>query len=170
MSQPHGTTNIHGNAITLTPDGLLLYGAQDAQVEHGSFEVEVTSAELLALFATAKELIPAPGAGKFLVLKWAMLFLDYGGTAYGGIAAGEDLVIAYTNVSGVAATEIETTGFLDATADAYRLAYPHTGAVSVDSAMVPVANAALVLALLTAEIITGNSPLFVKGEYQIMGF
>ena len=170
MAVPEILTTMHGKMIGLDDEGRLLYGTEPAEIVHGSFDVTVTSAEILALFATQKELVAAPGAGKFLVLKWAMFFLDYAGVAYAGIAAGEDLAISYTNIAGVAAAEIETTGFLDATADAYRLAYPHSGAVTVNSSLVPVANAALVLGIQAAEIITGTSPLYVKGEYQVMGF
>ncbi|UCF48291.1 MAG: hypothetical protein JSU89_14165, partial [Myxococcales bacterium] len=40
-------------------------------------EVEVTSAEILALNSTPKTLVPAPGAGKVLEFISAILILDY---------------------------------------------------------------------------------------------
>lgn len=124
-------------------------------------EVTVTSAEVLALFATPKTLVPAPGAGKCLVLVEAALILDYAGTAYGGIAAGEDLAIRYTDAAGViASTTLETTGLLDGTADALRTFKPLTTDIT------PVANAPLVLHLLIGEVITGNSPLRIKVWYS----
>jgi len=123
--------------------------------------VTISAAELLALNAAPKSLVAAPGAGKALILVDAQLMLDYATTAYDGIAAGEDLEIRYTNGSGQLVATIETTGFLDATADAYRHIYPAAAA-----AITPVANAALVMDLASGEIATGNSPLKVRVRYR----
>ncbi len=123
--------------------------------------VTVSSAELLALNATPKTLVAAPGAGKALVLVAAELWLDYATTAYGGIAAGEDLAVKYTDASGATLATVETTGFLDATADAFRYVEPTTTA-----AVTPAANAPLVLHLLSGEIATGDSPLKLRLLYR----
>lgn len=123
--------------------------------------VTISTAELLALNATPKSLVAAPGAGKALILIDAQLMLDYNTVAYAGIAAGEDLEVRYTNGSGQLVATVETTGFLDATADAYRHVYPASAA-----AITPVDNAALVLDLAAGEIITGNSPLKVRVRYR----
>lgn len=123
--------------------------------------VEISSAALLALNATPQTLVAAPGAGKALILVSAELWLDYGGTAYNGIAAGEDLAIKYSDANGATLATVETTGFLDATADANRYVQPTTTA-----AITPVANAPLVLHLLTGEIATGNSPLKLRVLYR----
>lgn len=127
-------------------------------------EVTVSSAELLALNATPKSIIAAPGAGKVLVPLALAIILDFNTTAYAGIAAGEDLVLRYTNGSGVATFTVEATGFLDATADAIRLGGIEAGAAA---AITPVANAALVLHMATGEITTGDSPLRVKVWYSV---
>lgn len=126
-------------------------------------DVTVSANELKALNATPKQLVPAPGAGLILVPELVQLFLDYGSAAYDGIAAGEDLNVRYTNGSGALAVTIEATGFLDATADAYRWAIPTTGA-----AVAGVANAALVLSMATGEIATGDSPLKVRTHYRVI--
>ncbi|OGS90853.1 MAG: hypothetical protein A2Z95_06195 [Gallionellales bacterium GWA2_60_18] len=123
--------------------------------------VTVSTAELLALNATPKLLVAAPGSGKALIVEDVQMMLDYNSTAYDGIAAGEDLEIRYTDGSGQLVATIETTGFLDATADAYRHVRPATAA-----AITPVANAALVLDLASGEIATGNSPLKVRVRYR----
>ena len=123
--------------------------------------VTVSSAELLALNATSKTLIAAPAAGKALILVAAELWLDYATTAYAGIAAGEDLTIRYTDGSGTTLATIETTGFLDATADAFRYVEPTTTA-----AITPVAEAPLVLHLSTGEFATGDSPLKLRLLYR----
>lgn len=123
--------------------------------------VEIVAAALLALNATPQTLVPAPGAGKALIPVSMELWLDYGGTAYAGIAAGEDLALKYTDANGATLATVETTGFLDATADAFRYVQPTTTA-----ALTPVANAPLVLHLLTGEITTGNSPLKLRVLYR----
>lgn len=124
-------------------------------------DVTVATGELLALNATPKQLVAAPGALKAIILVDAQAMLDYNSAAYAGIAAGEDLQISYTNGAGVKVADIETTGFLDATADAYRHVYP-----LADAAKAPAANAALVLSLLSGEITTGNSPLKLRVRYR----
>jgi hypothetical protein len=44
--------------------------------------VPVSSSEILNLFTTPKQLIAAPGAGKYIQVLHGYVFLDYGGTAY----------------------------------------------------------------------------------------
>ena len=126
----------------------------------------VTSAELLALNATPQTLVPAPGAGFALILVGLMLQKP-AGVAYGGIAAGEDLSVKYTDGSGAEVGQCETTGFLDDTGNQLRYVVPHAAA-SGDSAITPVDNAALVLHLLVGEIITGDQPLNWECLYQIV--
>ena len=75
--------------------------------------VTVTAAEAIALSTTAKSLIAAPGANRTVQVVGVEVRMA-GNIAFGGIAAGEDLVIRYTGETDVLAT-IETTGFLDQT-------------------------------------------------------
>lgn len=150
-----GTTELADDAVT----SLKI----DDQIAQVSADVTVSSAEILALNATPKELVAAPGAGLALVFEGAVMFLDFNSAAYAGIATGEDLSIKYTNASGDEVSQIEATGFLDATADALRYALPATTA-----AITPVANAALVLHLLVGEITTGDSPLKVRVYYRVI--
>jgi hypothetical protein len=91
----------------------------------------------------------------------AQVFLDFNSVAYNGIAAGEDLAFCYTDGSGAQVGTVETTGFLDAGADAHRN-------VLFNGTSAPVANAALVAALLVGEIATGNSPLKVRVRYRVV--
>lgn len=126
--------------------------------------VTVSSAELLALNATPKTLVAAPGAGLFIEPINLHAWLDYNSAAYAGIGAGEDLTFKWTNGSGgEMLTAIEATGFLDATADAHRICYPSNPAANV----VPVANAAIVLHMSSGEVTTGDSPLKVEVLYRI---
>lgn len=126
-------------------------------------DITITTGQLLALNATPKTLVAAPGAGKIIVVEDVQVFYDYNSAAYAGIAAGEDLEIRYTDGSGQLVATIETTGFLDLTADAYRHARPATTA-----AITPVANAALIMCLASGEIITGDSPLKVRLRYRLI--
>lgn len=126
--------------------------------------VTISSAEMLALHATPKELLPAPGAGYANVLEGAVLFLDYNSAAYAGIAAGEDLEIRYTNGTGQLIATIETAStFLDATSDQLRYVQPGSATF-----ITPVADAAIVIWLASGEIITGDSPLKVKLYYRVI--
>ena len=128
--------------------------------------VSITSAQLLALNATPQELVPAPGAGFALIFE-GLFIQKPAGTAYAGIAAGEDLSVKYTDGSGAEVGQCETTGFLDQTTLQIRHARAHSAA-SGDSAITPVDNAALVLHLLVGEIITGDQPLNCVVLYQIV--
>lgn len=126
-------------------------------------DIVISAAELKALSAAPKQLVAAPGAGKAIVLVDAQAFLDYGTTAYDGIAAGEDLALRYTDGAGAIVAQIEATGFLDAVADAYRHVYP-----LADAAKTPAANAALVAHMLAGEIATGDSPLKLRVRYRVV--
>lgn len=148
----------------------------DSTVTHSKLyeEVElvvstsITTAEVLALNASPITVIAAPGANKAIMFLGAVVLLDYVSAAYDGVAAGEDLVFAYTDGSGVPVAEIETTGFIDQTNDELRIVYPHSAASGSDTSLVPVANAPLVMALLSGEIATGDSPIDMKIYYKIV--
>lgn len=78
-------------------------------------EVSLTNAEMLALRATPKTLVAAPGTGKVLEFVSAVLLFDYTG-AYTETA--DNMAVKYTDGSGAIVSEtIEATGFVDATAD-----------------------------------------------------
>ena len=123
--------------------------------------VDITSAQLLALNATPVTLMAAPGAGLAIVIDRVEAY-KAAGTAYDGIASGEDLTLKYTDASGAVCATIETTGFLDqATAQlrAYR---------ALTTELVPVANAAIVAHLLTGEIATGDSDVSLRITYRVI--
>lgn len=133
-----------------------------------SVDVTVTTGQILALFATPVELVAAPSATQYLEFISAQFFLDYNSAAYAGIAAGEDWVVKQENAAGPEVSgHIETTGFLDLTADARR----HVMAAANDGAVAdytPVAAKALVLHQLVAEITTGDSPVKVRTYYRVI--
>lgn len=131
------------------------------RVEEKAVKVTITSAQLLALNATPVTLIAAPGASKIAEFVSAIVHKP-AGTAYAGIAAGEDLAIKYTDASGAQVnTSLETTGFLDQTTAQSRL----TRQISTE--YTPVVNAPIVAHLLTGEITTGDSPLYLTIFYRV---
>ncbi|MFA5951492.1 MAG: hypothetical protein WC807_14530 [Hyphomicrobium sp.] len=165
-----------GNSFKRTVDAINamlddLYGyettrvaAEAAQNTIQFVDVTITSAELLALNATPKTIVAAPAAGLANVLVDVVAY-KAAGTAYAGIAAGEDLSIKYTDSSGLEVAEIETTGFLDQTTAQTRYAKAFNAASGVSS-ITPVAAAALVMMLLTGEITTGDSDLKLRVYYR----
>lgn len=103
-------------------------------------EVSITNAQMLALRATPKELVAAPGAGKVLEFVSAVLLFDYTG-AYTETA--DNMAVKYNDGSGAAVSEtIEATGFVDATADTMTTARAKLDAIVAKSGS---ENKALVL-------------------------
>lgn len=129
-----------------------------------SAEVTVSSAELLALRATPKSLVAAPGAGKMLEFVAAVLFAD-NGTAY--TVSTNDLAIRYKDGSGdIISQTIDTAGLLDQTTDIMSLIAP----IATDS-KTPKAdceNQPLVLHNTGAgELTSGTGVLRVKISYRV---
>lgn len=129
-------------------------------------DVLVTSAQVLALNATPITIVTAPGASLGLIFEGGVIHKP-AGTAYAGVAAGEDLSVKYTDESGAEVAQCETTGFLDQATAQTRYVHPHSAA-SGASQITPVANAVLVLHLLVGEITTGDSPLHVRYLYRVV--
>lgn len=170
---PEIQTELHGRRLGLANinegGGLIINRANSEQTLLGMVTtVSIPSASVLALNATPFSIVPAQGAG-IAIIPTRMAIRKPAGVAYAGVAVGEDLVLKYTNGSGAQVTGvIETTGFLDQATDQTRIVGDpgSTGATAGDYA--PVANAALVLHLLTGEVITGDQPLIVKVWWDVL--
>jgi hypothetical protein len=126
-------------------------------------EVAVSSAELLALRATPKTLVAAPGAGYVLEFVSAVLLLDATATAY--VESSANLGIKYTDGSGFQVSEdIEATGFIDQTADTLQHARAKADSIVAKTGC---EDAALVLHNLGAgEYTTGTGTMRVKISYR----
>ncbi len=154
-----GAVQVIGNRRAGASDAVY-FATLEGDPTEAEVDVTISSTELLALNATPKTLVAAPGAGYALVPLSIQLFLDYNSAAYSGVASGEDLALKYTNASGAILATIETDPFLTSTADAYRFQFPVTTTIT------PVDNAALVLHLLSGEVAAGNSPLRCRVRYR----
>ena len=125
LSAPNGSTTAKGvwesatdaeafaktsTTLVLTPSNMAASGFLQYA------DVTITSAEILSLATTAKELVAAPAAGYKHLFLGMDLKLNYGTNVF--TESADNLVVKYTNASGVAVSEvIECTGFIDASAD-----------------------------------------------------
>ena len=122
--------------------------------------VTITSTQILALSGGVNdfELIPAPGAGKIIMIDSLLGFLDFNSVGYtitgtGGIFLGFGIGTGATNIS----------GFIDDTSDSY------LNVVSRDVLVEnPQANAAFQLKNNGNAITLGNSPLKFNIVYRIL--
>lgn len=123
-------------------------------------EVSITAAEMLALRATPKELVAAPGSGYVLEFVSAVFIYDY---AAAFTETDDNLAIRYTDGSGtIVSLTLETTGLLDATADKISSISP----LATDPLLT--ANAALVLHNTgNGELGGTGSPCRVKVTYRV---
>lgn len=162
-----GTTEVYRAGSTLQLDaGSSVLDAVGRLERH--VDVTITAAQLLALNATPRALVTAPGVGFCNIFERAIVHKP-AGTAYSGIAVGEDLSIKYTDAAGLELSQIETTGFLDQATAQTRFARPHAAASATNS-ITPVENAALVLHLLAGEITTGDSNLLLRVYFRVVPF
>lgn len=91
-------------------------------------DVTITAAEIKAIRATPIELVAAPGAGSAHMFLGAQLKLNYGSEVFTETA--DNLAIKYTDGSGVAVSDtIESTGFIDQSADTITNAIPVKDAI-----------------------------------------
>lgn len=113
---------------------------------------QLTAAQVKALATTPIELVAAPGADKVILFMGAELVLIYGSEVFA--ESGDNLQIKYTDAAGAAVSQaIETTGFIDQSADTLTNALPSADAIVARSAC---ANQPLVLDNIGSNI-TGNA-------------
>jgi hypothetical protein len=129
-----------------------------------TIEVALSSADILALRATPKTLVAAPGAGLLLEFCGGVLILDATATAY--VESAANLAVKYTDGSGAKVSDdIETTGFIDQTADTMTSMRPKLDAIVAKTGC---ENKALVLHNLGAgEYTTGTGVIRAKVAYRV---
>lgn len=163
-------TSLHGRRFGLDSTGALVLNRDDGvQTLLGAVATtEITSAQVLALNATPRAIVAAPGAG-FAIVPIRMAIHKPAGTAYAAIAAGDDLVAKYTDASGAQCSSVvEATGFLDQTTAETRVVGMPGATGATAGSYEPVANAAVVLHMLTGEVTTGDSSLHVRVWYDVI--
>lgn len=159
-----GTLDIESGGVLTVKDGASLViedGALGNTGVRDSGVITITNAQLLALNATPKTLVAAPGANKAIVPIMVVFFHDYATAAF-TVAAGEDLAVKYTDGSGTQLLSVETVGFLDQASDQKRIAFMPT------SLLTPTANAALVLHMLSGEAADGGGVLYARVLYRVV--
>lgn len=126
--------------------------------------IAVSSAELLALAASPKTIVAAPGAGYALVLAHGFIEYIYGATAYTITAGGDDMALRYKDGTGaLCSVTLDTAGFIDQVVNEYRTIKPLT----TDVVLTP--NEALVLDNIGAnEWTQGDGTLNVHLWYRIV--
>lgn len=119
-------------------------------------KVALTSAQILALNTTPQTLVPAPGAGRAIVVHEITGRLTYGSAAY---ATNTTLEFRYTNGSG-AKLAVDMASLLAATANKTQRV------PSVATEVTLAANAPLVVNAATGNPATGNSPIEFTVRYS----
>lgn len=121
-------------------------------------EVDITSAEVLALNAAPKTLVPAPGPGNVIELLSAVLILDFNTAAY---ATNGTLLIQTTATNTALSDTVALAAFLAAVADQVTVMQPLSAEASLD------VNEGIELFMPSAETITGDSPIKVRVAYRV---
>jgi len=133
-------------------------------LDHRVAEVTVSSAELLALRATPKTIVSAPGAGKMVVFHSALVIAD-NGTAY--VVSTNDMAFRHGTAGDIVSQTIDTAGLLDSTSDI--VSYVAADATDTKSPKADVENTALTLHNTGAgEFTTGTGVVRVKCWYSIV--
>jgi hypothetical protein len=157
-------STIETNADTLRVKDAGITNAKLAEDTIQYVEVTVSTAEMKDLVTNQKELVAAPGAGKFIQFLGAQLILDYNSAAY--TESGDNMAIRYTDGSGVIVSEaIEATGFVDQTADTITNSIPKKDAIVAATGAV---NQALVLDNTGSDYAAGDSPVRVQVVYRVI--
>lgn len=120
--------------------------------------VSISSAEILALNTTPKEIIAAPGAGKYIQILWGHIFLDFGGTAY----SNETTEIEYSTGQDIVGT---ITSLLNVGVDTIRNIVGSTGGIYAFS---QVNNASVRYRATSANPTTGNGTIQIVLAYRIV--
>ena len=139
----------------------------EAKADFGSFlvaSVEISSAEILALFTTAKTLVAAPGAGKILDFISLLLAYDKGAVEY-TVAGVTNFQVKYVNKSGTVASATGNANTL--------LAQPVDALLIMEKLGTPagyvagLVNVPLVLSLAGANPGAGNGTIHAKVCYIV---
>jgi hypothetical protein len=162
-----------GRVVTLDADKKVTTLHRDlwgfGKVDHKFEDVTIATADVLTLNATPVAITAVPGAANVIEFEGAIIYKP-AGTAYAGIAAGENLQIWYGAAGTTAIATVETVGFLDQATAEVRWVQRGSAASTVDCSIDGTAqlNVALYATILTGEITTGTSDLLFRTFYSIV--
>lgn len=122
--------------------------------------VTVATASVLTLNGTPVTLVAAPGAGKIVLIEEITAKLVFNSVAYTGSNA---LEFRYTNGSGAKVTADLAAAFINSASGTN-----YATVKSVVTALTPVANAAVVVFVPTANPAAGNSDIIFTLKYRIV--
>lgn len=130
--------------------------------------VTLTSAEMLALRASAKELIPAPDTNKVLEFVGVVIKYEAGSTGY--TESNANIVVQYSGGQDVC-TAIDATNFIDQTNDEIRIAQFSETALATTVDLEAIKETSLVLFNNgAAEWTGGDGTLDVRIMYRVHDF
>lgn len=136
------------------------YGNLGAQQRLFQAKIALSSAEILALNATPKTLIPAPGTGKVIVVRGITLKMVTTATQY---ANGGALEFRYTNASGAKVTADIAAAVVTAAAGT-----SYTSVAGVTTSLTNVVNSLISLNNATAAFITGTGTGVIGISFEIL--
>jgi hypothetical protein len=116
----------------------------------------LSNAQLLALHTTPVALVPAAGAGTYISVDEIVLTLNYGTIAFTG---NNNMEFRYTDGSGAKVTGDAAYAWAQGTANA--------GVKAIAAAVTPVANAAVVAVVPTANWAAGDSTISYSIKYRV---
>ena len=127
--------------------------------------VNISAAQIDALFASPIELIPAPGAGKINIIDQCVSFYTYGGITY----AGADMkgYIKYDGLTPILVTQISDTYGLAASADKIWIS-PQPSSTSAGGVDATGAVNKAIKLYATQDITTGNGTLKLQIKYRTL--
>ncbi len=163
MPRPAIQTSIHGRRLGLSAESDLIVNDANATKANAIVipqlvvRISLTAAQVLAGFSTPVELVAAPGAG-FALLVSRVDMSKAAGTAFAGIAAGEDITIVYSGGAINVVNNVESTGFLDSAVDELRIARHLPAALGFD--LTAQVNTAIDFELLVGDITGGSAVVF----------
>lgn len=168
MPTPTIQLSLHGKRIGISKDTELVANDANLEMENATLNfqrrlrISLTAAQVLAGFSAPVELLAAPGAGFALIVSRVDMS-KAAGTAFAGIAAGEDVIIVYSGGAIQVVNSMESTGFLDSAVDEMRISRHLPAALGFD--LTAQANTAIDYELLVGDI-TGGSPVVFDLYYE----
>lgn len=120
----------------------------------------LTAAQVKALFSTPISLVLAPGAGKIVIVKRIVFASAFASIAYTGANA---LEFRYIDASGA-----KVTADIPAATLNFASGTKYSTVLGIEAEVIPVANAAIVVRVPTANPGAGDSPVTFSVEYKVL--